>query len=156
METSDNNIHPISKWLDEKIDNYPPKYKLIHRDLNTYYLVNDKNLLCNKNDKINELEELNKEINEFNNLDELIEKKSYDELINDKKLIEDSNYVHVFRNSNEKFVQYLDPYTPRYHVNMIFNKIIDYCHKNNLYDIKGELLIDKRMRNNFVKFCYES
>ena len=155
METS-NNIHPISKWLDKKIDNYPPKYNLNHRDLNTYYLVNDKNLLCNKQDKISELENLNKEINECDNFDNLIEKKSDDELISDKCLIEDSNYIHIFRNNNERFVQYLDPNTPRYHVNMIFNRILDYCYKNNLYDIKGELFFDKRMRNDFVKFCYEN
>lgn len=154
MET--NNKNQISKWLDEKIDNYPPIYNLNHRDLNTYYTVNDKNLLCNKKEKISELEKLNKEINECKSFEELIDKKSDDELEYDKTLIDESKYIHIFRNNSDRIVQYLDPKTPRYHVNMIFNRIIDYCHKNNLYDIKGELLFDKRMRNDFVKFCFEN
>lgn len=154
METQ--NKHPISKWLDEKIDNYPPKYRLKHRDLNTYYTLNDKNLLCNKKDKISELEKLNKEISQCTSYEELIDKKSLDELEYDKTLIDESNYIHIFRSNSDRIVQYLDPKTPRYHVNMIFNQIIDYCHKNNLYDIKGELFFDKRMRNDFVKFCFEN
>ena len=161
--------HPVSEWLDEHlyIPNEPPIYTLYHRNLNTYYLNNDKNLLCNNKFKLDELKKLNKQIKRcnrkydgesgFRKYDEIIEDKSYDDLDYDKDLINDSNYVHIFKNKNEtKFIQYINQETRRYHENMLFNKIIDHCHNNKLVGFRGELLINKKMRNNFVKFCYEN
>jgi hypothetical protein len=174
--------HPISDWLDEYlyIANDPPIYTLNHRDLNTYYLNNDKNLLCNNKFKLDELKKLNKQINQcrreqtnnshatnidFGKYDELIENKSYDDLDYDKDLINDSNYIHVFKNNmikdinnlgNSRFIQYINPDSRRYHVNMLFNKLIDHCYNNKLVGFRGELLINKKMRNSFVKFCYEN
>lgn len=151
------NKNPISIWLDEYLvtEFKPPVYTLDHRDLNTYYLENDKNLLCNNNLKINELRKLNEEIITYND-NELIERKTYEELENDKVLIEESNYIHVFKNGDETMIQYIDPDTRRYHVNMLFNKIIEYCYLNKMIDLKDELLINKKMRNSFVKFCFEN
>ena len=150
--------HPISLWLDESIYNKvdPPIYNLIHRNLSTYYLDNDKNLNINNEFKIKEMKNLNRKINSSYNYDDIIEDKSYDELEYDKDLIKDSNYVQVFRSNEEKFIQYIDQDTRRYHVNMLFNKLVDFCYKKEITGFKGELLINKKMRSKFVKFCYEN
>ena len=56
--------HPISIWLDESLYfKNKPIYMLYHRDIETYYLPNDKNLDCNNNFRLNEMKKLNKEIN---------------------------------------------------------------------------------------------
>ena len=56
-----------------------------------------KNLSTNNNYKVEELLDLNKRINNCNNYDELIENKSIDELEYEDELINQSNYVHVFK-----------------------------------------------------------
>ena len=60
------------------------------------------------------------------------------------------------KKDNKRFIQYIDPESRRYHTNMLFNKILDYCKNNEIYDFKNNLLIGKKMRNEFVKFCYEN
>lgn len=157
MTNEKKNKHPITEWLDQNILINAPIYTLKHRNLDTYYVPNDKNLLCNDEDKISRLINLNKEINKKRkNIYDLVQNKSINELEEEQNLIEDSHYVHVFKKDKERFVQYLDENTPRYHVNMLFNKIIDYCHTSKANDFKGNLLIGKKMRNEFVKFCYEN
>jgi len=157
-----NKENDISKWLDQNLYNYdPPIYLLNHRKLDTYYLKNDNNLLCNNEYKIRELTKLNYKINN-NSKAELVKEKTYDDLEYDKQLIEESQYIHVFKTKQieqteqTKFIQYINPYTPRYHINMLFNKIIDYCYVNNIVTFKEDLLIDKKMRNKFVKFCFDN
>jgi hypothetical protein len=154
---SNKKLNKITKWLDEKYSREynPPIYMLCHRDLNTYYSENDKNLSCNNISKINELRKLNEEIISYE-YEELIKMKTFEDLENDKKLIEESNYVHVFKNRDKKIIQYINPNTRRYHINMLFNKIIEYCYLNNLLDLKGDLIISKKMRSSFVKFCFEN
>ena len=94
----------ISKWLDQNIYDYkPPIYLLNHRKLDTYYLKNDKNLLCNNEYKIEELTKLNYKINNNSNAD-LVEEKTYDDLEYDKQLIEESYYIHVFKTKESKFL----------------------------------------------------
>ena len=39
---------------------------------------------------------------------------------------------------------------------MLFNKILDFCKTNEINDFKNNLLIGKKLRNEFVKFCYEN
>ena len=146
----------FTEWLNEEIYIYPLIYKLYHRDLNTYYISNDQNLQSNDNQKIEELKSLNNQLDKIDDYEEFINNKSYEELYYDDQLIEDSNYTHIFRNNNKQFIQFINPYTNRYHVNMLFNMIIDYCFKNKMKDIKNNLLINKKMRNDFVKFCFSN
>ena len=73
-----------------------------------------------------------------------------------KKLIIESNLVQIFNNYDRNYYLYLDHDTPRYHVNMLFNKIIDYCIKYKLCDHKGLPLINLFLRNKFYQFCYEN
>ena len=47
----------------------------------------------------------------------------------------------VFRKENESFYQYINPNTRRYHVNKLFNNMIDYCIINRLQDDSGKYLI---------------
>ena len=51
---------------------------------------------------------------------------------------------------------YLDHNTYRYHLNMLFNKIIDYCITNNYHDHINNPLINLMLRNKFYEFCYEN
>ena len=149
--------HPITDWLDSNSRKEPPIYKLNHRSFETYYYENDKNLSTNNNYKVEELLDLNKKINRCYDFNELIEDKSIEELQYEDELIKESNYVHVFKKKdNKRFIQYIDPDSRRYHTNMLFNKILDYCITNDINDFKNNLLIGKKMRNEFVKFCYEN
>ena len=150
-------IHPITDWLDSNSRREPPIYKLNHRSFETYYFENDKNLSTNNDYKVKELMELNKKINKSYNYEELIEGKSIGELEYEDDLIKESNYVHVFKkNDNRRYIQYIDPDSRRYHTNMLFNMILDYCKTNEIHDFKNNLLIGKKMRNDFVKFCYKN
>lgn len=149
--------HPITEWLDSNSRKEAPIYRLNHRNFDTYYFENDKNLDNNDNYKIRELMDLNKKINRCEDYDELIKDKSREDLEYEDELIRESNYVHVFKKKdNKRFIQYVDPDSRRYHTNMLFNKILDFCHTNEIYDFKNNLLIGKKMRNEFVKFCYEN
>ena len=150
-------VHPITEWLDNSCRKKAPLYKLNHRYLDTYYMNNDKNLLCNDEFKIKELYELNKKINSCNDYDELIENKEEEELYYEDDLISESHYVHIFKKKDKKrFIQYIDPSTPRYHTNMLFNMIVDYCKENEIHDFKGNLLFGRKMRNDFVQFCFDN
>ena len=149
--------HPITNWLDSNSRKEPPTYQLRHRSFETYYYENDKNLHTNNDYKVEELLELNKEINICNNYNELINGKSIEDLKYEDQLIKESNYVHIFKKKDDsRFIQYIDPESRRYHINMLFNKILDYCKTNDINDFKNNLLIGKKMRNEFVKFCYEN
>ena len=74
----------------------------------------------------------------------------------DKIRIIESQLVQIFDNNNENYYIYLEPNTPRYHANMLFNKMIDYCIENELTDHLDRPLINKAFRNSFYKFCYEN
>lgn len=153
----DKSKHPVTSWLDQNIYNKsePNIYMLKHRNLDTYYLRNDKNLDSNNEFKINEMKDLIKK-NKSLYYQQTLQEKTYQDLEYDKDLIRDSNYVHVFKKDDTTFVQYIDQDTRRYHVNMLFNKLIDYCYNKKIIGFKGELLINKKMRNEFVKFCYNN
>lgn len=144
------NLKKISEWLDQEIEHetQPPIYKLKNNDLHLYYKKDDKHILINNNKKISELILFG----EYLRSNESVEENYYD-----KKLIKESNYVQKFKKDKHyNYFQYLNPNTPRYHANMLFNKIIDYCIINKLKNNNGEILIDKSFRNNFYKICYEN
>jgi hypothetical protein len=150
----DNKDKVISKWLDKRFDKNidPPRYFLENNYLYDYYRLKDKNLKLNDNIKINELKNFSKYIK--NNKPEY---NGPNEKIYHKKLILESKLIQTFKNDDGKnYYQYLNPKTPRYHANMLFNKMIDYCIKNEMVDHKDRPLINKSLRNVFYKFCYEN
>ena len=144
----------ITKWLDTEFEEItrPPIFYLKNNDLMYYYKIrNDRNLLMNDTGKINELKDFSKSIT--NNS---VSYKGENEKIYHKKLIYESKLVQTYKRNNEKYYHYLNPKTPRYHANMLFNKMIDYCIENELTDHLDRPLINKAFRNSFYKFCYEN
>ncbi len=43
----------------------------------------------------------------------------------------DVNYIQLYKQGNSDYLNYINHLTPRYHANMLFNQMIDYCIKNN-------------------------
>lgn len=149
----DNN--KISKWLDKKISDVisPPEYELYFKDINFYYKEKDKNIDLNNEDKIKELKEFSDILFENGG------KVSYDSIsdkIYIKKMILESRLVQHYFNNKKRVSIFLNPNSRRYHANMLFNQILDYCYFHNLVDDNGNLIFNKYMRNEFYKFCYEN
>ena len=71
-------------------------------------------------------------------------------------MILESKLVQTFKNKDKFYYQYLNPKTPRYHANMLFNQIIDYCILNDYFDESNNPLVNKMMRNKFYEFCYDN
>ena len=143
----------ITKWLDTEFKEItkPPVFYLNNNDLKFYYKnKNDRNLLLNNIQKLKELREFGKSISKNNKYS------SENEKIYHKKLIFESKLVQTYKNNNREYYHYLNPKTPRYHANMLFNRIIDYCIDNELSDHLGRPLINKAFRNSFYKFCFEN
>ena len=146
----------ISKWLDEKINDFidPPEYKLYNKSLEYYYKENDKNLMLSDENKIKELIEFENSI--FDNSGE-IKYETESEKIYFKEKILESRLVQQFYGGNKKIRNvFLNPNSKRYHANMLFNQILDYCYINNIVDSQGNYLFNKYMRGDFYKFCYEN
>ena len=70
-------------------------------------------------------------------------------------IIRSSQYISIFKIDNKVYYQYIDPDTPRYHVNKLFNQMIDYCITNKLIDENGKYLISKNTRDAFYRYCYK-
>ena len=146
----------ISYWLDKKIEDYinPPEYELYNKSLDYYYKENDKNLKLSDEQKIQELIEFENRI--FDNSGE-IKYESESEKIYFKEKILESRLVQKFYEKNKKLKKiFLNPNSRRYHANMLFNQILDYCFLNNIVDEQGNYLFNKFMRNDFYKFCFEN
>lgn len=146
----------ISKWLDEKLDDFidPPEYQLYNKSLDYYYNDNDKNIKLNNEDKINELIEFENSI--FDNLGEIKYETESEKIYLKEKILE-SRLVQQFNVGNKKIRNiFLNPNSRRYHANMLFNQILDYCCVNNIVDNQGNYLFNKYMRGDFYKFCYEN
>ena len=141
----------ISEWLDNEIHeaDSPPSYYLTNNILEDYYKDNDKNILLNDNFKIDELKYFD------DNFDNFVVENRYDEIYQNKMIFE-SNLVQTFKSDNNDFYQFLNPKTPRYHANMLFNQMIDFCIKRNLNDHLGNPLINKMLRNKFYEYCYDN
>ena len=121
----------VSKWLQSELKyDYPSYYAIKNNDLNNFYKNNDKNLLLNDTNMIDRI---------------LCHGTDYDK-----------KFIQVFKDKDEDFLHYLNPHTPRYQANMIFNEMIDYCISNGYYDNKKNPIINKSLRNRFYKFCYEN
>ena len=143
----------ITKWLDKEFKKVtsPPLFYLKNNELNFYYKgKNDRNLLLNNKQKLKELKIFGSSLSNKSNY------KNENEKIYHKKLIFESKLVQTYNNGNNKYYHYLNPKTPRYHANMLFNKMIDYCIENNLSDHLNRPLINKELRNSFYKFCFEN
>jgi hypothetical protein len=144
----------ITKWLDTEFKGVtnPPRFFLKNNQLKYYYKSrNDRNLLLNDFKKLKELESFGNSIKNGENYYE-----SENEKIYHKKLIFESKLVQTYDNNNSDYHHFLNPKTPRYHANMLFNKMVDYCIENELTDHLDRPLINKAFRNNFYKFCYEN
>ena len=142
----------ISKWLDTEFGiTDPPRYNLFNKELSYYYKNNDKNLKLNDENKINELLEFSDKIKKS----DLEYKDKYEKRYH-KKMILESKFVQTFENKDKFYYHYLNPKTPRYHANMLFNQMIDYCIKNNYVDNKKQPIIHKLMRSRFYEFCYNN
>ena len=142
----------ISDWLDSEYEiSDPPIYRLNYIELYDYYKYNDKNLKLNDTDKIKELVEFGEKIKKGDTKYSDNYEKRYQ-----KKLIFESKLVQTFSDGDNLFHHFLNPKTPRYHANMLFNQIIDHCIKHNYYDDNGDPLINKMLRNKFYEFCYNN
>ena len=142
----------MSKWLDMEINiSDPPKYKLYNVQLSNYYKDKDKNLRLNDTEKIDELIEFGDRIKSKNT-----EYNDKYERMYHKKMILESKLVQTFKNKDKYYYHYLNPKTPRYHANMLFNQMIDYCIMNKYMDNNKTPLINKMMRNKFYEFCYDN
>ena len=92
----------VSKWLQSELKyDYPSYYAIKNNDLNNFYKNNDKNLLLNDTNMIDRI---------------LCHGTEYDK-----------KFIQVFKDKDEDFLHYINPHTPRYQANMIFNEMIDYC-----------------------------
>lgn len=139
----------VTKWLDSiNYDSEPINYELYDNKLSNYY--SEKSLKKNNNSRINELLEL-KQLIKNGKICNLERNKGYD-----RQLIEDSHFVQVFEKEGKNFYFYINQYTNRYLVNMLFNQLIDECIKNNLIDENGKYIINKDMRQKFIEFCYNN
>lgn len=141
----------ISKWLDKEFNHsiIPINYRLTYKKIDNYYFENSKEILINDTNKIDDLKKFGK----------MIKMKEIPEHIGNleqNKLIIESNLIQLFELKNNNYYIYLNPKTPRYHANMLFNKLIDYCIHNEYYDHKGNTIINLLLRNQFYKFCYEN
>lgn len=156
MNTVNKNVNKnISTWLDTEFNHiiHPPRYFLKYNNIDDYYKTNDKHFKLNDRRKIKQLRNFSKFINKTSNPKYNCE----NDKIFHKKLIIESNLVQNFEKPNgEEYYQFLNPKTPRYHTNMLFNLLIDYCIKNELFDDKDVPIINKSMRNAFYKFCFEN
>jgi len=142
----------MSKWLDMEINiSDPPKYKLYNVQLSNYYKDKDKNLRLNDTEKIDELIEFGDRIKSKNT-----EYNDKYERMYHKKMILESKLVQTFKDKDKYYYHYLNPKTPRYHANMLFNQMIDYCIMNKYMDNNKTPLINKMMRNKFYEFCYDN
>ena len=151
MKDKNKNIK-MSNWLDSEYElSDPPIYRLDNIELEDYYKTDDKNLKLNDIEKINELIEFGKKIKN----DDVSYEDNYEKRYH-KKLILESKLVQSFSNRKKTYHHFLNPKTPRYHANMLFNQIIDYCLKNNYLDDNGNPLINKTLRNKFYEFCYDN
>ena len=156
MNTKNKNVNKIiSTWLDTEFNRvvYPPRYFLEYNYIDEYYKVNDKHFKLNDRRKI-------KQLKNFSKFVRTTPDPKYDcenDKILHKKLIIESNLVQTFEKQNgQEYYQFLNPKTPRYHTNMLFNLLIDYCIKNELFDEQNTPIINKSMRNAFYKFCFEN
>lgn len=151
MKDKNKNIK-ISNWLDSEYElSDPPMYRLCNIELEDYYKTDDKNLKLNDIEKINELVDFGKKIKK----DDVSYEDNYEKRYH-KKLILESKLVQSFRNNEKIYHHFLNPKTPRYHANMLFNQIIDHCLKNNYLDDNENPLINKTLRNKFYEFCYDN
>tara|TARA_B100000524_G_scaffold344872_1_gene242721 strand:- start:531 stop:944 length:414 start_codon:yes stop_codon:yes gene_type:complete len=123
--------YKISYWLDEEIpyESYPSHYVLENKDISLYYKNNDAHLEMNDEEEIDKL------------------------LYNNDN---DVNYIQLYKQGNSDYLHYINHFTPRYHANMLFNQMIDYCIKNNYVDNKKQPIIHKLMRSRFYEFCYNN
>ena len=134
----------ISKWLNNlDYSKEPLIYKLDNNNIDDYY--NDNDLKKNEVLKLKSIFDLhhNIKIGKIKYLD-----------MKDKRLIDDSNYIQLFKNDDKTLYYYNNQYSNRYHVNMLFNKMIDYCIKHNLKNKRGDYYVTKNMRSRFIEFCY--
>ena len=146
----------VLKWLEEKIDYEinPPVYELSYKYLDYYYKENDKHIKLSNDDKLKELLEFENSL--FTNRG-VLNSNSISEKIYFKEMILESNLVQKFYDKKNKLVNlFLEPNSYRYHCNMLFNQILDYCIMNELKDKNDNYLFNKFMRSNFYIFCYEN
>ena len=146
----------VSNWLDKKIDDYinPPEYELYNKSIEYYYKENDKNIQLSDENKINELKEFENSI--FDNSGK-IKYETESEKIYFKEKILESRLVQKYFTKNKKLKNiFLNPNSKRYHANMLFNQILDYCYVNEIVDNQGNYLFNKFMRNDFYIFCFEN
>ena len=146
----------VSNWLDKRIDDYinPPEYELYNKSIEYYYKENDKNIQLSDENKINELKEFENSI--FDNAGE-IKYETESEKIYFKEKILESRLVQKYFTKNKKLKNiFLNPNSKRYHANMLFNQILDYCYVNEIVDNQGNYLFNKFMRNDFYIFCFEN
>lgn len=146
----------VSNWLDKRIDDYinPPEYELYNKSIEYYYKENDKNIQLSDENKINELKEFENSI--FDNSGK-IKYETESEKIYFKEKILESRLVQKYFTKNKKLKNiFLNPNSKRYHANMLFNQILDYCYVNEIVDNQGNYLFNKFMRNDFYIFCFEN
>ena len=136
------------EWLDTKL-NYPidnKHYVPLKEDVLYYYNKNNKDIKKNNKREIELMRSFRDNI--MNNNPSL-----YDRYYH-KELIRNSNYVNRFLLNNKSYIHYIDQDTPRYLCSVLFNKLIDYCLINNLFDFDNKPIINKEMREEFYKFCF--
>ena len=130
------NLNKIKDWLEEEnYNNIPVQYKLNNNNLHNYFT--NENLKYNNKKLIKKLLQLKNDIDN-NNLDKR-------DKLNDEKLIFYSKYVQKFNLNGKNYYFFINPYSNRYYVHMLFNKLIDYCITNNLRDGKNKYIVTKEM-----------
>lgn len=148
----------VSNWLDKKISDYinPPEYELYNKSLEYYYKENDKNLKLSDEQKIQELIEFEDRI--FDNSGEIKYESESEKIYFKEKILESRLVQKYFTGAKNKKLKniFLNPNTRRYHANMLFNQILDYCYVNGIVDNQGSYLFNKFMRNDFYIFCFEN
>ncbi|AYV79787.1 MAG: hypothetical protein Faunusvirus52_4 [Faunusvirus sp.] len=74
-------------------------------------------------------------------------KNDYVTTVNYKPLLQDNMYYYNGYPS-------ICPSIRQYHLDMLFNQLIDHCYTEKLYDRNSNLLINRSHRMNFYKFCF--
>lgn len=141
----------IKNWKETIIKNSDLRYNYMPQsdDIGMYYFSDDNEIINNDIYSINLMRELRNDIYKGKTIP-----KSRFKRDEERKLIKYSKFVYKFNLNNQIFLKFTRPDTVNYHIDALFNNMIDICDRFNLVDNKGDYIIKKEFREKFYEFCF--